>query len=462
MYFVPDILIKLVAESVSENQIIEQKLKFNWDNFQIRLSDFYSIEEITQYANFSIKNLKIDNIKLLKDFVKKENRYLIFNIEKIKIGCYDSDKNSYKYLKAFKYIKWMDIEGTYKSYLLDIIDHFSHLKHVGIRYSKNLKFINRNKKIESIKIKEGTLIDAGMHENVNRLSHICLENVSCNYKLFFESLKNSKNIKNITILNSTWGYRRYLDLHYLRHFTDLETLKLQTPTYCSTFFPGLKNLKELNLTRCDNDLDFIKYSDRLEIFEIRNIKSLEPFKELKNLKILILGEFNGSLEPLKNLTKLKKLHLMNQFNQPLDPIKKLKYLEDLHLGNYFNKPIEPIINLNNLKKLYIGNSFNGNIGIIKNFKKLEYLYIGSAYDGPIDPIKNLRSIRTLILKCRFRGACNFIKNFKNLEEIDFPSNFNRDIDFLLGLKRIKYIHLPSTFQKCTENLKTLRSKIYFH
>ena len=94
----------------------------------------------------------------------------------------------------------------------------------------------------------------------------------------------------------------------------------------------------------------------LELLDAVGITSVEPLKGLTNLRYLYLDNATGitSLEPLEGLTNLASLDLRDAIGiTSLEPLKGLTRLSVLNLSNTRITSLEPLKGLINLSRLYV-------------------------------------------------------------------------------------------------------------
>lgn len=103
----------------------------------------------------------------------------------------------------------------------------------------------------------------------------------------------------------------------------------------------------------------------------KNLRTLEPLKELKNLKFLYLAyNYIYDLRPLSNLPKLYSLNITSNEVSDLSPLRNCLNLVELKCQ--FNRitTIEPVLNLPNLTNLIFDDRGNS----VRKRRNKESLY----------------------------------------------------------------------------------------
>ncbi len=129
------------------------------------------------------------------------------------------------------------------------------------------------------------------------------------------------------------------------------------------------------------------------------ITSLEPLKGLTNLSSLYLRPATGitNLEPLKGLTNLRRLDLSQATHiTSLEPIKGLTNLSSLTLDNTGITSLEPLKGLTNLSSLDLSYSTDiTNLEPLKALTNLSSLDLRLTRITSLEPLKGLTNLRGL-------------------------------------------------------------------
>ena len=166
---------------------------------------------------------------------------------------------------------------------------------------------------------------------------------------------------------------------------DLEVLDVD---FCwfDTYEPlsKLKNLEYLELKTCGNSKGGVPLTDIGWIEDLTNLKHLNlchnriddisPLEGLTDLEWLSLADNNLSdsdLSYLKGMSALKSLYLYSNNLKDVSVLKNLSNLETLNLGN--NKKIKSVKNLTKLKKLSVLQLFGTAIDDLSYFKDFSRL-----------------------------------------------------------------------------------------
>ncbi|MEA3476189.1 MAG: leucine-rich repeat domain-containing protein [Candidatus Cloacimonadota bacterium] len=210
--------------------------------------------------------------------------------------------------------------------------------------------------------------------------------------------------------------------------------------------------------------DKLTFSDIDEILRLKEIKcyekitTLEPLRELKNLKKFWCGVYNTkitSLEPLRNLKRLKFLRLYDSNVFDLEPIKDLKNLVMIQLSCKKIVNLEPLKNLINLKWLECHCSEVSDIEPLKYLINLERLDLSYTKITDLEPLKNLINLKSLRFISTMISDLKPLKNLKNLEKLSCSETKIKDLEPLRSLKKLEYINIRDAQVSSLEPLKNL-------
>ena len=158
------------------------------------------------------------------------------------------------------------------------------------------------------------------------------------------------------------------DLTPLSGMTQLESLRIRAENYVTDYSPlsEMKHLKELEMAenQFPQAVDISPLSSLTSLESLRmgcNVQDLEPLRNLSSLRKLMLdGRTSGSgddvfdsLEPLSALTKLEDLTLQNDLISDLSPLAGLSNLKTLSLTMPRVTDLSPLSGLAGLEKAEI-------------------------------------------------------------------------------------------------------------
>ena len=222
---------------------------------------------------------------------------------------------------------------------------------------------------------------------------------------------------------------------------DLSSAKITDFSAVSAF----ENLTYLSLSETNfNDLSLLSGLTKLE--------------ELYLGKFLERHDFAESLDPISELTSLRKLHVSNAGLKDISAISAMVNIESLALEGNPIEDYSPIANLSNLKTLDLTNTLVSDISFLSGLVNIETLYIGdvdptlaAAGYSPkslgkcrvtdFSPIGNLVNIENLIICYTDLEDISFVSSFKKAEVISLHDNKITDPSPLAGLERVEQIEL---------------------
>lgn len=174
----------------------------------------------------------------------------------------------------------------------------------------------------------------------------------------------------------------------------------------------LNKLKKLTIIGdFDKSLCGIEKMINLEYLQLCFCQSsnilIDGLSKLINLEVLNIYNYNGSVNELISLTKLKKLILCGDFNKPIDGFDQLINLEYLWLDNAFNQPIDKAFKplSNRLKYFHIGSGFRESINIVYTLTNLKQIDAECFLDLNLEKLAKNNG-----LEIHMRGKFKLINN----------------------------------------------------
>lgn len=308
MYFVPDFLINEIVETFNKDKI---RRKFKWDNFNIKLYDFYNVN-FDKDQHFIVTKYIVNN---LDDLKKIKNRY----VEKVKIYISLINSDVINILSEMPYLKSISFEKY-------------------IDYRSKIDSLKNLKNITHLRFPRGFNNDIDFLTDLTDLTYLDL---GIDFNRSIDPLKELKNLKCIV-----FGYSFNQPIDSLKYLTLLEHLTFGN-NFSNSIDPlrYLPNLKYLHFGPSFNtDITYLKYLKNLTHlhFGYRFNQDVDPLRYLENLTHLTFGYwFNQDITPLQNLVNLRYLEFGHNFNQPITPLKHLTDLTHLILGENFNNGYNP-------------------------------------------------------------------------------------------------------------------------
>ncbi|ELR69065.1 Leucine-rich repeat protein [Fulvivirga imtechensis AK7] len=154
-----------------------------------------------------------------------------------------------------------------------------------------------------------------------------------------------------------------------------------------------KRKVELTQTATDTDIKLISQIEALDISGNRYITNIEPLAQLTHLKRLDISNTNiEDLTPIRNLTKLEELIISNTQVKNLEPLKYAHAIQYLELQN---TQIEDITTVKRLVKLRTLNLSGTNVSDLSPLSSLPELEIVNISHTPIFNLDDITTVNTL-------------------------------------------------------------------
>lgn len=202
--------------------------------------------------------------------------------------------------------------------------------------------------------------------------------------------------------------------------------------------------------------------------KIVDLTGIEACVNLEDLSLV--NQRITSLEPLKNLTKLKRLELRNSSNKgeggkvlyisDVSPLKNLINLEILNLQQAKITNIGELSNLIRLKHLTLMGTKISSLDFARNMTNLEYLDLDFNNISDISPLENCTNLKVL----KFSNDANLLSvkqtvndisslsKLVNLEELRFSNQNISDISVVKNFKNLKNLELQNNLVENFEDL----------
>lgn len=331
------------------------------------------------------------------------------------------------------------------------IDNFNNLNKIAITANKinSIYTYKNSSSISFLDLSLNKLRDLSGIENYSNLTNF---DFTDNY---IENLKPLNNLTKLISLNlSNIGppadnidgcYSSNIDIDVISELTNLESLDIINSNINNiSSLNKLKNLKNIILYRCNLNID--------ELYLISDNKE-------NKIESLHLGISNISGEPVildlskfKNLNNIKKLIVWGESKN----IGSLKSINSLTIHNAFISKNENLSNLKNIKKLTILDSQFEDIKILEGITSLENIDFRGT---EIDSLKYLENNKNLKFITVILGNLNDIsdlKAFTDIENVIIPNNNIEDVSVFSNLQKLKKLDIannPIIDYEVIENLK---------
>jgi Leucine-rich repeat (LRR) protein len=257
------------------------------------------------------------------------------------------------------------------------------------------------------------------------------------------------------------------DIQLLKKFTNLKRLHLENIRFPQKDIPQwMKILAKLGIydlnERFSIDLTPIKNLTNIEslILIQTRIENLEPLSGLINLKRLYIPEIGlSSIEPLRGLINLQDLTLSEAQISSLEPLKDLKNLKILNVNDTKITDLEPIKGLTQLQTLELCSTQVSDIEPIRNFTNMYNLDISGTKVTNIEPIKDLKNLHYLSLVSTNVSDLEPLRGLTNLIILQIGYTPVSDLKPIKELKNLEYIYIENCINVTLEQINDLKKAL---
>lgn len=342
--FIPNYLIRYVGESFNEDS---KRMMFNWDDFQIRMKDYYWLEQSTdpKMCNFRINRFKVLLFDVKYINLIFENYYKIVVLRRERFNFRDS-------LNIIKIMRGLEILGKTRE---EYHNNISNGK-IDSRFSGDIHIAIENRDDYDAHYKMTTSMYEDACYELSRLSG--LKSIR-NFDIFKYFPKNVCGFNDV----------EYISFNYLYpiHKNDNSFKQLERIDYFFHFYVspdsirGLEHsqlVKSIRVHTCDlSDLENMTNLTHIYAYgEDITINKTVHFNSLIYLEFHSF--FDSSIDNLVNCKQLKYLIFGYGFNKPIDVLENLTELRVIKFGTQFNQSIKKLFNLPNLRSLTLPRSFS--------------------------------------------------------------------------------------------------------
>lgn len=355
----------------------------------------------------------------------------------------------YLYLLAFFILACSSVEKNQKDAILDIASITNTFKaHEQNQRSSNAELLSRVKKNHSTEV----LINWNDRKTYHFKSHPKSTIVNGINELAEFKKDQAKDIFSL-ILNLGKEVDINIQNIKLSKFTNLEYLQINNTNFLPIDLTGLSNLHTLNFNYVYDLVALPKTIGNAKNLKYLNIAGANKIKELpdnifnlSNLEILKLSGLNlgdNTLsKEIKNLVKLKEMHIsFSRIHLP-DEISHLKNLVELQLGTLYNRiPYSKVYELPDLEILQMRVQTQSQFNGISKLKKLKVL---ATYTDTINPeIANIPNLEGLSIKFNGDPPRGVFRNMSKLTalRIYYNSTITTAPEFIPHLKNLDYLRI---------------------
>ena len=467
-------------------------ISYNSDNTGILFEPLYNLPELKElriyaYTSEGFDASILNNLKHLENLCfdgRVKNQNLIWNqaqLKRLEIygAYYDWDFNGLQNLNNLEYLYITN--GSNRIFDLNLIANMTKLQNLSISGQiANQQVLNDLQQITSLSLTNAYIVNLDFLTNLINLQRLYLTKNKITNIAGLENLKKLNYLElrsNPININTEENKKVYDEL--IKNNVQMQIDKYDESEIITIPDGALK--KRLIDSGIDNNND-----DEISVKEIENLQTLSVYGDVKsleglqyavNLKELSLSGNNTnssiSLQPIYNLSNLKKLTLYNGIfgEENLDFLKGLTSLTELEINN-MNKAIDlaELEKYSNITSLSIsGGEKIKNLESLAKMPNLKKLYISKYGSDVIDLecFKNLKQVEDLSISGNIKNQ-KVLFDITQLKKLTFSTNYNPDntIDFdgIQNLKDLEYLEFSgnicnmSNLEKIDklENLKTLK------
>ena len=214
-----------------------------------------------------------------------------------------------------------------------------------------------------------------------------------------------------------------------------------------------KRKVELTQTATDTDIKLISQIETLDVSGNRYIMNIEPLAQLTHLKRLDISNTNiEDLTPIRNLTKLEELIISNTRVNSLEPLKYAHAMQYLELQN---TPIEDITTAKRLVKLRALNTSGSNVSDLSPISSLPELEILNVSHTPVFTLDNVSAIKTLKEVSITNTSINSLSPLAQLEKLEVIRVDSTPVSSLEPLSRLGNLKVLSMNYTTVSSLSAL-------
>ena len=193
-----------------------------------------------------------------------------------------------------------------------------------------------------------------------------------------------------------------------------------------------------------DDLSMLNNLPRLKRFQLNatNVNSLEAFSDLGELE-----ELGISVAPqLKSLNGIETCHSLKLLRihgpvESLEPIRNLTQLESVIIMESTISDLEPVSNLKNLRMLQLFGADIEDLSALQTLSNLENLEIESTHVRDLTPLTKLGKLNNLDAGGLVVDDWTPLQHLKNLQYLDLQRTNFSDLGLLQGMHQLKSLSI---------------------
>ncbi len=280
--------------------------------------------------------------------------------------------------------------------------------------------------------------------NVEDISHY----VNSNDQLYFV-VSMTRNLRGITIENDSVNSMmiRYLEVNFNETEGDLKI---------ASFYSNRVSLEE-ELTDWWYNLPYPWteiFSKQIGQVDSVNGSYLMKLMDLERIDLSVYPRLRN-IEPLANLTSLKRVNLSGTQISDIVPLKNLTNLEILDCGNTEISDLSPLKYALGLKALRIDSTKVTSVADLEGLESMRSLSASHTFISSLVPLSGLTEMRKMDLsKTRIRSL-EGIESMDKLEVLILEDNRIKDLEPVKGLKNLNHLQIDNTLITSLDPLSEL-------
>lgn len=225
---------------------------------------------------------------------------------------------------------------------------------------------------------------------------------------------------------------------------ELKTWWNGLPLAWKSYFKGRFSLGATDSATMDMLYRFVSI-DSLNLSGNKDIQSLSPLSELRDLKVIDISNTRiKNLGPISNVTFLESLNISNTPTSDIQFIKYSDRLKSLDISFTKVDSINELLNLKSLLALKAQKTPIMSFGVINEFKNLEELDLRESGFNNAENIKDLRNLKKLDLAKNYLINFSSLSGLNSLQALDLSETNLQDLGPLTGMTQLEFLDITKT------------------
>ncbi|AMQ57508.1 leucine-rich repeat domain-containing protein [Algoriphagus sanaruensis] len=225
---------------------------------------------------------------------------------------------------------------------------------------------------------------------------------------------------------------------------ELKTWWNGLPLAWKSYFKGRFSLGASDSANMDMLYRFVSI-DSLNLSGNKDIQSLSPLSELRDLKVIDISNTRiKNLGPISNVTFLESLNIANTPTSDIQFIKYSDRLKSLDISFTKVDSINELLNLKSLIALKAQKTPIMSFGVINEFKNLEELDLRESGFNNAENIKDLKNLKRLDLAKNYLINFSSLSGLTSLQYLDLSETNLQDLGPLAGMAQLEFLDITKT------------------